>query len=196
MPKTQSTSTKLSDTQLVILRAAAQRAEHSLLPFPESLGVKGATLGKVIETLCKRKLAEERRTIDGAAEWRRDEDGRALGLFITTNGLLALGVDDAVKNTSSQAAANMPRQRKTAPARPRRKAQKASSATAKRRTVPAQSKQDLARSAANAKPASGFSLANRIANSCRSVNPEVMTFDGAALSYLKVRPPSPSTPQF
>ena len=63
MSKTQPPTTKLSDTQLVILAAAAQRADHSLLPFPESLTVKGAALNKVVDTLCKRKLAEERRTI-------------------------------------------------------------------------------------------------------------------------------------
>ena len=97
MSKTQPTTAKLSDTQLVILGAAAQRADGSLLPFPQSLTVKGAALNKVVETLCKRKLVEERRTINGAPEWRRDEDGRPLGLFITTSGLLALGVDDAEK---------------------------------------------------------------------------------------------------
>ena len=37
---------KLSDSQLVILSAAAQRAEGSLLPFPQSLIVKGAALHK------------------------------------------------------------------------------------------------------------------------------------------------------
>ena len=143
MPKPQPKSTKLSDTQLVILSAAAQRADHSLLPLPQSLTVKGAALGKVIETLCKRKLAEESRTIDGAAEWRRDEDGRPLGLFITTSGLLALGVDEGERSTPSQAAANMPRQRKSAAARPRRKAQKASPTSSKRRAAPPQTKQDL-----------------------------------------------------
>ena len=138
-----STPAKLSDTQLVILGAAAQRTDGSLLPFPQSLTVKGAALDKVIETLCKRKLTEERRTIDGAAAWRRNEDGRSLGLFITTNGLLALGVDDAAKNGPSQAAASMSRQRKTAPARPRGKARKASPTSPKRRAAAGQSKQDL-----------------------------------------------------
>ena len=143
MSKTQPTTAKLSDTQLVILGAAAQRADGSLLPFPQSLTAKGAALNKVIETLCKRKLAEERRTINGAPEWRRDEDGHPLGLFITTSGLLALGVDDTEKNKPSQAAASMPRQRKTAAARPRGKARKASPARPKRRAAPSQSKQDL-----------------------------------------------------
>ena len=34
MSKTQSTTTTLSDAQLVILGAAAQRADGSLIPFP------------------------------------------------------------------------------------------------------------------------------------------------------------------
>ena len=134
---------KLSDTQLVILGAAAQRADGSLLPFPQSLTAKGAALNKVVETLCKRKLGEERLTIAGASEWRRNEDGLPLGLFITASGLLALGVDDTEKTTPSQAAASIPRQRKTAAARPCGKARKASPASTKRRATPSQSKQDL-----------------------------------------------------
>ena len=143
MSKTQPVTAKLSDAQLVILSAAAQRADGSLLPFPESLTVKGAALDKVVETLCKRKLVEERRTINGAPEWRRDEDDRPLGLFITTNGLLALGVDETEKTTPSQPTANMTRPRKTGAAKPHRKTSKASPASSKRRAAPSQSKQDL-----------------------------------------------------
>ena len=112
----------------MILSAAAQRADGSLLPFPQSLTAKGAALTKVMETLCKRKLVEERRTINGAPEWRRDEERHPLGLFITTSGLLALGVDNAEKEKPAQAAASMPRQRKTAAAKPRAKARRASPA--------------------------------------------------------------------
>jgi hypothetical protein len=143
MSKTQPTAAKLSDSQLVILSAAGQRADGSLLPFPQSLSVKGGALGKVVETLCKRKLVEERKIINGAPEWRRDEERRPLGLFLTNAGLLALGVDDAEKTRPSQAAASMPHQRKTAAARPRGKGRKASTASSKRRAAPAQSKQDL-----------------------------------------------------
>ena len=142
MSKTQSASTKLSDTQLVILAAAAQRADQSLLPFPESLTVKEAALNKVVDTLCKRKLAEERRTINGAPYWRRNEDDQPLGLFITNSGLLALGVDDAEKERPSQAAASMPRHRKKAAAPAPRKGRKASSAKSNRPKAP-QSKQDV-----------------------------------------------------
>ena len=78
MSKTEHTTVKLSDAQLVILSAAAQRADGSLLPLPESLAAKGAALNRVmIETLCKRKLAEERPTVKGSPEWRRNKDHRA-----------------------------------------------------------------------------------------------------------------------
>ena len=123
MPKAQSPTTKLTDTQLVILSAAAQRADHALFPLPQSLTVRGAALDKVIATLRKRKLAEERRIVDGAAGWRRDADNLPLGLFITTSGLLALGVEEADKDRHS-VAASMPRKRKTATARPHRKPRK------------------------------------------------------------------------
>ena len=119
MPKPRPATAKLSDAQLVILSAAAQRADGSLLPLPESLAAKDAALNRVmIQTLCKRKLAEERPTENGAPEWRRDEDQRPVGLFITKSGLLALGIEEAEEPRPAQAAASMPRQRKTGPAKP------------------------------------------------------------------------------
>jgi len=133
MPKAQTSSPKLTDTQLVILNAAAQRGDHALLPLPESLTAKGAALDKVIATLRKRNLIEERRIVEGAPEWRRDEHNRAYGLFITTAGLLALGVEAADEDRTSVVTAAMPRKRKTATARP--KPQTAS--------PPTKSKQDL-----------------------------------------------------
>ena len=142
MPKSQSTSPKLTDTQLVILSAAAQRGDHALLPFPQSLTLKRAALNKVIETLRKRNLIEERRIVDSAPEWRRDNENRPHGLFITTSGLLALGIDEADKDRCSVAAAAMPRKRKVA-ANPRRKPQKTSTGVPKRRSTPTQTKQDL-----------------------------------------------------
>jgi hypothetical protein len=144
MSKPQPATAKLSDAQLVILSAAAQRPDGSLLPLPESLAAKDATLNRVmVEILCKRKFAEERRTINGAPEWRRDEDGRPLGLFITKSGLLALGIEDAKKEKQSQAASSMPRQRKMGAAKPRGKARKASPGGSKRRQTSSQSKQDV-----------------------------------------------------
>lgn len=142
MSKTHSPTVKLSDTQLVVLSAAAQRPDGSLLPLPDSLATKGAALNRVmIEILCKRKLAEERPTIKGSPEWRRNEDGHSLGLFITKSGLFALGITE--KERRSQAAASMPRQRKTAAAKPRRKTRKASTTGSKQQQAPSQSKQDV-----------------------------------------------------
>ena len=142
MPKTKSPTPKVTGTQLVILSAAAQRADHALFPLPQSLTVQGAALAKVITTLRKRKLAEERRIVDGAPEWRRGADNRGYGLFITTNGLLALGVEDADKDRPAQAT-SMPRKRKTATAPASSKPEKASSSASKRRPASAQTKQDL-----------------------------------------------------
>ena len=76
MSKTQPAIAKLNDAQLVILGAAAQRSDGSLLPFPQGLTAKGAALSKVVEFLCKRRFAEERRTINGGPEWRRDKEAR------------------------------------------------------------------------------------------------------------------------
>jgi hypothetical protein len=142
MSKTQPTTPKLSDTQLVILSAAAKRDDGSLLPFPETLTAKGAALSKVIDTLCNRKLVEESQVINGAPEWRHDEERGSLGLFITKSGLLALGVGETAKTKPSQAAASVTRQRKTAAAKPHGKARKVSAAKPKGRTAPAESKQD------------------------------------------------------
>ena len=142
MPKTQPATPKLSDAQLVILSAAAQRPDGSLLPLPKKLEAKGAALNRVmIEILCKRKLAEERQTNNGAPEWRRDKEGRPQGLFITKSGLLALGINEAEETKPSQTAAGLSRQRKTA-AKPRNKARKASAAKSKERAAPSQSKQE------------------------------------------------------
>ena len=56
--------TKLSDTQLVILGAAAQRADLSVLPLPDSLKLKGGALTKVMDALRNRgmiRVIESRR---------------------------------------------------------------------------------------------------------------------------------------
>lgn len=141
MAKTNSPKAKLSDTQLVILNAAAQHPDGSLLPLPESLAARGAAQNRVMtDILCKRKLAEEKQIDNGAPEWRRDEEGRPLGLFITKSGLLAIGIDETEETKPSQATASLPRRRKTA-AGPRSKPRKTLSAKSRKRAAPSQSKQ-------------------------------------------------------
>ncbi|MCL4189753.1 MAG: DUF3489 domain-containing protein [Rhodobacteraceae bacterium] len=90
--------TKLSDTQLVILSAAAQREDRNVLPLPGSL--RGGAAAKVVGALLKRGLiaetvADSQTKADAALNriWRNDEDGRAILLHITDAGLAAIGIE-------------------------------------------------------------------------------------------------------
>ncbi|MDP7150033.1 MAG: DUF3489 domain-containing protein [Paracoccaceae bacterium] len=90
--------TKLSDTQLVILSAAAQRDDRNVLPLPGSL--RGGAAAKVIGALLKRGLiaetvTDQRAKADPALNriWRNDEDGCAILLHITDAGLAAIGIE-------------------------------------------------------------------------------------------------------
>jgi hypothetical protein len=74
--------TKLSDTQLVILSAAAQRADFSVLPLPDSLSLKGGALNKVMDSLRNRGLI---RVLGG--------DGGPERVVITSEGMAAIGVE-------------------------------------------------------------------------------------------------------
>ena len=89
--------TRLSDTQIVVLSAAAQRADRNLLPLPGSL--RGGAATKVVGALVARGLIAEtatdsRVTADAALNtWRNDDEGRAVLLRITEAGLAAIGVE-------------------------------------------------------------------------------------------------------
>ena len=89
---------KLSDTQAIVLCAAAQRADGNLLPLPGSL--RGGAAAKVVAALLSHGLAEERvldRTVKADAAlspvWRNLDDGRGVLLRITSAGLGPLGVE-------------------------------------------------------------------------------------------------------
>ena len=94
--------TKLSDTQAILLSAAAQRADGNLLPLPGSL--RGGAAMKVVGALLARGLAREEVTdrttrADSALNtvWRNEGDGRAVVLKITPEGLAAIGVEPAAE---------------------------------------------------------------------------------------------------
>jgi hypothetical protein len=74
--------TRLSNTQLVILGAAAQRADLSVLPLPDSLKLKGGALAKVMDSLRNRGLIR----VLGA-------DGGPERVVITSEGMAAIGVE-------------------------------------------------------------------------------------------------------
>ncbi len=69
---------KLTDTQLVILSAAAQRKDRAVLPLPKSLKTKGAAVTKTLDGLRKKGLLEEKPASREAAAWREGKGGRLL----------------------------------------------------------------------------------------------------------------------
>ena len=81
---------KLTDTQLVLLSAAAQRDTKALLPVPKSLKAKGAALTRTIDKLLRHGLIEECSVNGNSPAWRRDDEDGTLGLFLTEQGLAAL----------------------------------------------------------------------------------------------------------
>jgi hypothetical protein len=86
--------TKLSDTQAVILSAAAQRDDGAVLPLPETLKIKGGAVGKVLGSLKTKGL------IDHLGAPRGDDPPP---LRITGAGLQAIGVeteDDAPESAT------------------------------------------------------------------------------------------------
>ena len=81
--------TKLNDIQLILLSAAAQRDDGSLLPLPETLADAGDRVTKAIAAVIKRRLVEERETTDTASIYRIDGDIR-FGVFVTEAGIAVI----------------------------------------------------------------------------------------------------------
>ncbi len=92
---------KLSDSQLVILSAAARRKDGAVLPLPRSLKVNKAAATTVLESLLKKGPAAERPAAADEAHWRETRDGGRTALVIADAGLQAIGVD-ADRKTSKQ----------------------------------------------------------------------------------------------
>ena len=85
--------TLLSDTQALILSAAAQRPEHIALPLPASLRGGGAT--KVVGAMLSKGLMQE---VDanlrrGEPVWRETGDAHGTTLIATDAGLAAIGIE-------------------------------------------------------------------------------------------------------
>jgi len=84
-------SVKLTDAQLVMVAAAAQRKDRCL-SAPAT--IKGAALSKVSAKLVKLGLACEIEAKPGAPIWRRDDAGQGYALKLTAAGLKAIAVDE------------------------------------------------------------------------------------------------------
>jgi Protein of unknown function (DUF3489) len=86
-----STSTKLNDTQLIVLSHAAQRGDGAAT-LPEGMTEKAAQ--KLAATLVEKELVREIRAKPGMPVWRRSDEGRSHALIITKLGRTAIKVED------------------------------------------------------------------------------------------------------
>jgi hypothetical protein len=103
-------SIKLTDTQLVLLGAAAQRKDLCLVAPPT---LKDATAQKVASKLISAGFVKEVKAKASDPIWRRDEEsGASYALKLTAAGAKAIAVDDAaepeVAGEESDALANHP----------------------------------------------------------------------------------------
>ncbi len=83
---------KLTDTQLVILSAAAQRDGGAVLPLPKSIKLQGGAVNHVLNSLLNKSLLAEQAAGHGAAAWREAKDGQRLTLVITDAGRQKIGL--------------------------------------------------------------------------------------------------------
>jgi hypothetical protein len=88
---------KLTDTQLVVLSAAAQRDDGALFPLPASLSLNGSAVAVVFESLLRRSFVFERPAMRGEHSWREAEGIRQT-LVITNAGLEAIGIGEGDSN--------------------------------------------------------------------------------------------------
>lgn len=100
--------TQLSDTQALILSAAAQRSEHIALPLPESL--RGGAAAKVVGAMLAKGFLEE---VDsdmrkGEPVWRETGEGHGVTLVATDAGLAAIGIEPEDANTAPVGATDAP----------------------------------------------------------------------------------------
>ena len=93
---------KLTDTQLVILSAAAGRDDHAVLPLPKSLKIKGGAVATVLKSLIKRDLVAEKPARRDNEMWREVDDKR-MTLVITSAGLNAIGAEPEKPSEASAA---------------------------------------------------------------------------------------------
>lgn len=91
--------TKLSETQSLILSAAAQRMGNLALPLPKSLVGAAARMavGKMIERGWLEEIQANPRR--GDPLWRETGDGKGNTLIATDAGLLVIGIEPVVVQT-------------------------------------------------------------------------------------------------
>lgn len=100
--------TKLSDTQAIILSAAAQREDRIALPLPESL--RGGAAAKVVGAMLAKGFLEEvdANLRNGEPVWRETGNGHGTTLIATDAGLAAIGIEPEDADTAPAGATEAP----------------------------------------------------------------------------------------
>ena len=99
---------RLSDSQLVVLTAACQRADRCV--FPVTAKLKGNAAGNVLKSLLKKDLIKEVRAKRDDTVWRHDEQHGRMTLVATKAAFAALGIDprDEAEDAETKAADEAP----------------------------------------------------------------------------------------
>lgn len=102
--------TQLSDTQALILSAAAQRPGTLALPLPESL--RGGAAAKVVGAMIAKGLLQEVDADIRKSEpvWRETGDGHGVTLIATDAGLAAIGIESDDMQSARTDADEAPRE--------------------------------------------------------------------------------------
>lgn len=93
--------TSLSDSQLVVLTSACQRADACV--FPVTARLKGNAAGNVLKSLLKKKLIKEVRAKRDDTVWRHDEERGRMTLVATKAAFAALGIDPRAVEEGAEA---------------------------------------------------------------------------------------------
>jgi Protein of unknown function (DUF3489) len=102
-------SIKLTETQLVLLGAAAQRKDRCLVARPT---LKGATAQKVERKLISAGFVKEVKAKASNPIWRRDEEsGASYALKLTATGAKAIAADDAAESEDASEKSDAPANR-------------------------------------------------------------------------------------
>jgi hypothetical protein len=108
-PKSGGSTPKLSDTQLILLSAAAQREDHCLVATRK---LKGGAAQKVAGKLIAAGLVREINAKVGMPVWRRDSEAAlSYSLKLTAEGLQAIAVDETSVEDDQQRPRSATRER-------------------------------------------------------------------------------------
>ncbi|MBR0654602.1 DUF3489 domain-containing protein [Plastoroseomonas arctica] len=81
----------LSNAQLQVLTAGAERPNRLLLPLPATIPLRGGACRSLLAALLKLHFVEEIQAEDARNAWRTDAAGKDIGLRLTAAGLAAVG---------------------------------------------------------------------------------------------------------